>query len=169
MPGPGRPSKFTPEIANEICRRIVSGESLRSVCFSENMPSRETVYQWMYKARLESDKDSPLARFPDNYRAAREYQAEVVYDDLLEIADDATNDWMDKQFGQTTARIPDPETAQRSKLRVDTRKWILARMNRKRYGEKVTQEHTGEGGGPVNYVVQVEPNRDRGADDDSGE
>jgi len=147
----GRPSTFTPEIGAAICDRLASGESMRNICDDPEMPCSSAVYVWLGKGDQETDTD--LSAFTAQYARAREAQAEAVFDDLLEIADDGRNDWMDKQVGREVVRVPDPEALQRSRLRVDTRKWILARMKPKRYGDKITQELTGQGGSEIKLTV----------------
>ncbi len=56
---------------------------------------------------------------------------------------------MDKDGKKTL----DHEHVQRSRLRVDTRKWLMARMAPKKYGDKM--QHTGEGGGPIRTEVDL--------------
>lgn len=71
-------------------------------------------------------------------------------DDLLEIADDGTNDFVEKERPNGPKFLAfDGEHVQRSRLRVDTRKWILAKALPKIYGDKLTAEVTGKDGGPI--------------------
>ncbi len=71
-------------------------------------------------------------------------QADALFDEALEIADDASGDWAVDKDGKKTL---DHENIQRSRLRVDTRKWAAGKLAPKRYGDKL--QHTGEGGGPI--------------------
>lgn len=120
----GRPSSFTQEKADKICERLADGESLRSICEDEGFPSRVTVFRWL----REHDE------FRIQYARAREDQAETILEEMLEIADDGKRDY-----------IPDPEGGvqvdhdhiQRSKLRVETRKWMLGKLAPKRYGDRL--------------------------------
>lgn len=138
----GRPSEFTQEIADILCERIAQGESVRTIAKDELMPASTTIYRW-----LQSNGE-----FREQYARAKEIQAEVMADELLEIADDGSNDWMTKRFGETEVEMPNPEVLQRSKLRVDTRKWIMSKLLPKKYGDKL--QHTGgDGEGPVQFVV----------------
>ena len=74
--------------------------------------------------------------FSDKYARAREIQAEIRADELLDIADDATNDYMAREAKSgKTFIVADHENIQRSKLRVDTRKWIAAKLLPKKYGD----------------------------------
>jgi hypothetical protein len=85
------------------------------------------------------------AEFRDQYAGAREAQADYYAEEILEIADDGSNDWMERN-GKV---VEDHEAINRSRLRVDTRKWLIARMAPKKYGDRVVAEHVGKDGGPI--------------------
>jgi hypothetical protein len=125
----GRPSKYTEELALEICKRISAGESVKKICKDESMPSPETIYTWL----LEPDKKI----FSDQYARARATQAEIMFDEILEISDDSTNDWETRQFGKEKVKVENREATGRSRLRVDTRKWYLSKVLPKKFGEKL--------------------------------
>ena len=117
----GRPTIFTPELAATITTRLMAGESLRSICRDPSMPARSSVHLWI--ATNES--------FSDQYAKACDVRADHLFDEMFDIADDLTGD------------------TNRDRLRVDTRKWALSKMNPKRYGEKITNEVVGKDGGPI--------------------
>lgn len=125
----GRPSSFTQETADVICERIANGESLRSICDDEDMPSKSTVCKW-----LNQEQD-----FSDQYRRAREAQADALFDDILTIADDGRNDWMEKvnADGENIGWQVNGEAMRRSQLRIDARKWMAGKLKPKKYGEKL--------------------------------
>lgn len=136
----GRPSDYTPELAAKICGRIADGQSLRAICRAEDMPASSTVFVWLQLH----------AAFTEQYARAREAQADALADDILEISDDARNDWMEREIkGGGTERVVDQEHIGRSRLRVDARKWLASKLKPKKYGEKIDHEHTGKGGGPI--------------------
>lgn len=138
----GRHSEFTQEIADVICERIADGESLRGICKDEDMPNKATVFKWL-AARKE---------FSDQYARARESQAETMADEILAIADDGLNDtYLDDDGNERTNH----DVIARSRLRVDARKWLASKLAPKKYGDKVTQEHTGADGGPLDLSLQV--------------
>tara|TARA_R100001463_G_scaffold129191_2_gene187957 strand:+ start:926 stop:1312 length:387 start_codon:yes stop_codon:yes gene_type:complete len=116
----GRPSIYSKELAEKICKELSCGMSLRSICEAEDMPDRWTVWDWLRK-----DQD-----FSHQYARAREDQAEHYADEMVEIAD--TTD--------------DP---QRAKLQIDARKWKASRMAPRKWGDKITNEVTGPDGGPI--------------------
>lgn len=141
----GRPSTFSEKRADEICRRIAGGESMRSIC-KDGKPERSTVHKWL--------NDFP--EFADQYARACEMRADLLFEQIQDIADDGANDWMQANDPDNPGYRLNGENIQRSRLRVDTLKWRLARMSPRKYGDRVTQEVTGAGGGPVQTAVTVE-------------
>ncbi|ECD2965765.1 DNA packaging protein [Salmonella enterica subsp. enterica serovar Typhimurium] len=128
----GRPSDYTEELAEVICLRLAEGESLRSVCRDDGMPSKQAVLRWL--ARNES--------FRAQYVRAKEEGAEAIAEELFDIADDGTNDWMEKldKDGEAIGYQLNGEHVQRSKLRIDTRKWYLSKIMPKKYGDRIQHE-----------------------------
>lgn len=123
----GRPTKYTQWIARGICLRMMDGQSLRSICELPQYPARRTVLYWL----------SSKEEFLRQYTQAREIQQELLYEEMFEIADDARNDWMIKQSKNGEEyEAPNMENINRSRLRIDTRKWAMERMANKRYGNK---------------------------------
>lgn len=142
----GRPSIFDQDVATVICDRLAGGESLRSVCRDEEMPAESTVRRWAM---------DDVCGFHAQYVRARELQAHALVEDTLDISDDGSNDWMKRNDPENPGFTANGEHMQRSRLRVDTRKWIAARILPKVYGDKVIQEHTGPNGG----AIQIEDAR----------
>ena len=134
--GRGRPTRYTPEVAADICTRLAEGESLRSICRDNAMPGLRTVMGWLF--------DGEHEEFSQQYASAREVQAEVWADEIVAIADDESSDFFTDEKGKV---VLDHQNVQRSRLRVDARKWIASKLLPKRYGDKL--QHTGEGGGPI--------------------
>lgn len=137
--GPGRPSAYSETVALQICSGIASGMSLREVCSAETMPDKSTVLRWML------EKDSKFDLFRDQYAQARVIQRELWADETVDISDDGLNDWMLRHDsdGNESGYQLNGEHVQRSRLRVDTRKWFLARLDPKKYGDKQAVEHSG--------------------------
>ncbi|MBX4895428.1 MULTISPECIES: terminase small subunit-like protein [Rhizobium] len=129
----GRPTKFTQSLVDVICARIADGESLRSICRDEAMPAKSTVLAWL----AEDEKSA----FRTKYAQAREIQADGFVDEMIEIADDGSNDWMERSFGEETRRVENGEALRRSQLRIATRQWIAEKLKPKKYGSKVELEH----------------------------
>lgn len=128
----GRPTKYKPSTAKAICLRLMCGESLKSICRRKLYPSHVTVLAWTIK----------YPEFLNQYTQARELQQELLYDELFEIADDSSNDMVDIDGGKKV----DHEHINRSRLRIDTRKWVMERMAAKKYGSKKAIDHTSSDG-----------------------
>lgn len=131
----GRPSIYTEELALKICARLALGESLKTICYDKEMPNASTVHAWVLE-----DKEG----FSKKYARARNIQAEVMFDEILEIADDGTNDLMTITKGHDSYNIEDKEVTNRSKLRVDSRKWYLSKVLPKKFGDKLDLTSDGE-------------------------
>lgn len=131
----GRPSDFNQDIADEICEEITLGNSIRTVCKPEHMPAISTFYRWL----REHDE------FQKQYARACEERTEAMSEDILDIADDGTNDFMEveRQDGSTYTKA-DNEAIQRSRLRIDTRKWLMSKMKPKKYGDKLDMTTNGK-------------------------
>lgn len=141
----GRPSKFTPELANEIVSRIAKGEPLRQICRDEHIPAWRTVYDWQ-----EANKE-----FSARIAHAREIGEEAIAQECLEIADNATNDWMEKVGRDGTELYQlNGEHVQRSKLRIETRLKLLAKWNPRKWGEKVDVNHGVQPENPLASMLQ---------------
>lgn len=111
----GRPSDYLPEVAADICSLLANGESLRKVCERPGMPNKSTVFRWLAQHE----------EFRDQYAKATETRADAIFEEMFDIADDVAEE---------------AAAVGKARLRIDTRKWALARMNPKKYGDKVTQD-----------------------------
>jgi hypothetical protein len=131
----GRPTKYTQELADSICAQLAEGMSMRSISVDEAMPAMTTMFRWL----RENDQ------FRQQYEKAKEEAADAFAEDMLDIADDASNDWMvvhrkdDSEAWQLNG-----EHVQRSRLRIDTRKWIASKLKPKKYGEKLDMTTNGK-------------------------
>lgn len=121
-------TKFTEDLFDKICERISDGESLRKICRDDDMPSQTAVFKW-----LAAEGNDALV---EQYTRAREAQADALFDDCLDIAD---------QY-ETAEAASDSATdhIQRAKLRIDTRKWMAGKLRPKKYGEKLDVTSGGE-------------------------
>lgn len=152
----GRPTIFTPELALEICSKLAEGISLREICRAEDMPNASTVHAWVL---------NDVNGFSKQYETARSIQAENLFDEILDIADDGTNDWTTRQnYDGSTSEALNAEHVQRSRLRIDARKWYLSKVLPKKYGDKVSAEVTGADGAPLIpaaiQIIAVKPRTD---------
>ena len=123
----GRPSIYTQEIADTICKALAEGKSLRSICREEGMPTEATVRMW-----AADDREG----FYSQYTRARDIGLDCVAEEVFEIADHGSDH-------------------QRDRLKFDARRWYLSKLAPKRYGDKITQEHTGADGGPIQSQATI--------------
>lgn len=133
----GRPPTYSIENHGDaLCAELALGRSLRSVCKDEGMPSIAVVMGWLRVSEP----------FQAQYARAKEEAADALADEIVEIADDGSNDWMEKldKDSQPVGWLLNGEHVQRSKLRVDARKWIAAKLKPKKYGDRTQHEHTGK-------------------------
>ena len=134
--------RYSTEIAERICADLAKGMTLKQVCRQDGMPDESSVRQWA----LEKEDFAPL------YARARELGYQVMADELIEIADNGTNDWMKREEERTGVQaFVDHDHVTRSRLRLDTRKWLLAKALPKVYGDKLTTENVtlGPDGKPI--------------------
>jgi len=132
----GRPSKYNEAVAHEICSRLMQGQGLIEICRDCHMPSEVTVFSWL--------DDKRHKEFLKRYRNARVNQAAYLADEIMEIADDGTNDWIDRANKDgTTYRALDHEHVTRSTLRVNARKWHASKLAPLKYGDKIQNEQSG--------------------------
>ena len=119
---------YTQEVADEICRRLSLGETLSEICKTPGMPPKQTVNTW---------RDDNREGFAIQYARAREQQIEHFADELLAIADDGTNDWVESNDPNNPGYRLNGENVQRSRLRSDNRKWLLSKLKPEKYGDKL--------------------------------
>jgi hypothetical protein len=137
----GRPSSYTEKLGLLICTRLADGESLRKICTDASMPSKTSVFRWLAAEKNEA--------FRNQYARARELQADSFVDDMIDIADDAANDTIETEAGERC----NAEWISRSRVRIDTRKWIAARMAPKKYGDRLDLNHAGKDGGAITVEI----------------
>ena len=141
----GRPTTYTDEASAIICARLAEGESLRRICRDDDMPALATVFKWL--------KAHPA--FVEQYATAREAQADALFEDVLEIADDATNDWMERNGEGAPGWQVNGENIQRSRLRIDARKWMAGKLRPKVYGEKQIIAHGQDPDNPLPAAITL--------------
>lgn len=142
-----RPVPFTPEqraaFQTEIVEWISEGRTLREYCRQEGRPTFQTVYVWR-----DEDED-----FAGRFARARSLGHDAILQECQEIADDASNDWMERvdEDGHSEGWRVNGDHVSRSKLRVWTRLELLKRWDPQRFGDKVAV-----GGDPSGVPIKVE-------------
>lgn len=143
--GQGRPSSYTQEKADEICELIVSGFSLKAICALEGFPSITTVLRW-----VEANDD-----FRRQYARSQSLKMEHLAEELMEISDDGSNDYMEQRRKNGEVFIGhNQDHIQRSRLRVDTRKWLMSKLAPKKYSEKVVL--SGDEDSPIKHEHNID-------------
>jgi hypothetical protein len=127
LPDGRREHRYSQELADDILRRISAGETLAEICADPAIPvSTGAVRQWII-----DDRDG----FSSAYAQARRSQMEAWSDQLLAIADDSRLEPNDRR------------------VRLDTRKWLMARLHPARFGDRV--QLAGDPAAPIAHVVGV--------------
>ena len=145
----GRPSKYTPEIAAEICMRLSNGEPLRQICRDDGFPAWQTVYDWMYR-------DDELGEAGVGLSGAIAHARDLGYDAMAEecliIADTpklGERQVMDDKGSTITVE----DMLGHRKLQIETRLKLLAKFNPKKYGDKLAL--AGDAENPLKAQVDV--------------
>lgn len=131
-----QPTLFTQELADSICERLIRGESLTAICSEQGMPSTGTVRLWRHRN----------AAFAMQYEAAREAQAEAIFDEILDIVDDGRNDWVERHTQSGSYVALNSEAVARSKMRYEARMKLIEKLSPKRYGDKAQLDLTNSDG-----------------------
>lgn len=146
----GRPAfEFTEENMNFICEKIAES-SLGLVelheQFKPDFPAKSVIYRELAKNEA----------FRDKYAQARQLQAEAMADEILRIADDGSNDLMTIVKGDQSYEMENKEVVNRSRLRVDTRKWLMSKLLPKKYGERLELENKHSGSVEVTQITGMQ-------------
>jgi hypothetical protein len=132
---------YSEELAEEICDRLATGESLYAICQDAHMPTEKAVRLW-----VETRPDS----FAPMYTRAREFGYDSIAEAILSLG-------TDKAACSGPDGYIDNGEVQRLRMLSENRKWLLSKMQPKRYGDKVTQEITGEDGGALITRIELVP------------
>jgi hypothetical protein len=123
------------EIVDFVCNEIAEGKSLRFV-FNNNkdLPNRDTFFNW-----IDNDKEKS-----DQYARAMELRQEKIFEEILEIAD-TPKEGIKKKETDKGVEITTGDMIQHRRLQVDARKWMLGKMNPKKYGDKLETDNNHSG------------------------
>ena len=98
---------------------------MRTICLADEFPEARTIYRWLRQ----------YEEFRHQYAHAKAEAAEAFNEDILDIADDGSNDWIEVRNKKGDIEIVlDKEHVMRSRLRIDTRKWLMEKLKPKKYG-----------------------------------
>ncbi len=141
----GRHSEYSQAMADKICELIATTpRGLDFICrTNEDLPCAKTVHTWLSKNDY----------FLQKYLRARESQADLIFDECLEIADNNAHDTIKADGGR---EVLNGEWVARCKLRVDTRMRMAGKLAPKKYGDKIEHEHGGKNGAPIRVLNIIE-------------
>lgn len=117
---------------------------LGKICEQVGGVSRSRVHLW-----IRDDVDG----FQDRYVRAKEVGLESLAEQIVTISDDGTNDFTETDDG---APVVNYDHIARSKLRVDSRKWLLSKLLPKKYGDRISQEISGPDGKPIETITRTD-------------
>ncbi len=139
----GRPTDYTKDLADVICARLTEGESMRKISRDDAMPASATMFRWLREK----------TEFKEQYDIAKAECADMYAEEIIEIADDAANDYT--KTDEDGLKL-NAENIQRARLKVDARKWVASKLKPKKYGDKIAQELSGPNGGAIQQKWEVE-------------
>ena len=119
---------YTEALAETILERIANGESMIGICRDEDMPSRFTVIRWMNENK----------EFATKCARAREEQADLMDDKILECADNCT-----------------PETAAADRVKISAYQWRASKLQPKKYGDKLEVDANLKHSGQITAVINI--------------
>jgi hypothetical protein len=137
------PNGYTPELAEKFLDALAAKPlSVGRICADLGLVSRSTIYRW-----LENDIDG----FREKYARAREAGLEPLAEEIIDISDDGRNDYIPREGadGEVLGDMVNHDHIARSRLRVDSRKWLLSKLLPKKYGDRMAAEISGPDGGPI--------------------
>jgi hypothetical protein len=133
--------EYSDEVALAVCEGIASGETLRAVCKRPDLPTESTVRHWVVK---------DVNGFAAKYQRAREMQADMIADQILTIADEASGD---------------KDAIAKARLQIDARRWLAGVLLPRKYGQRIAAELTGANGGPIKTEQQFPELKDMSDED----
>lgn len=129
----GRPTSFSPELGDAICLHLAEGKTLRKIAEMDGMPAVSSILLWVVKGFR---GDEAYKAFSEQYALAREAQSEMFMDEVVEIADDDSEDYRELGDGDCPRIVVNHEHISRSKVRIETRLKVAEKFAAKRYGPK---------------------------------
>ena len=132
-PKGGRPTKYSNQLAELICMRVATHPmGLPKICsLYDDMPNESTINDWRWK----------YPEFSHKYAQAKLKQVELLAEECLHIADNACEDTKIDVNGN---EVFNSEYVARSRLRIDTRKWLASKLLPKQYGDRLVLEQKTE-------------------------
>ncbi len=135
----GRPSLYSPALAETICARLACGETLQNICKAPSMPARASVYRWV-------NED---AEFRDIFQRARVAGADIMIEECLELSDEASRLALDPRCGSASIAA--------KKLAIETRLKVAARFAPEKFGKRIRKDVAGIPGASLESKITLDP------------
>jgi hypothetical protein len=134
--------KWTPELEEAICRAIaITPIGLEHICKANpEFPSPDAI----------QDRKRKDESFCGKYAHAKADQVMILAEQIIDIADDSHSDTLEDEDGNV---MVNREVIERTKIRIDARKWLASKLAPKIYGDKTAI--TGDGGGPLQIITSI--------------
>lgn len=117
----GRPEIWNPKLADQVCEQIALGKSLRTLCKDPDMPGITTIFKWLRER----------AEFAEQYARATKERSEAFAEDILEDAENIQTVIVGGEDRSDNARV------NAVKIKIDTKKWLMSKIQPKKYGDKL--------------------------------
>lgn len=127
------------DVAEKICEQLAEGKSLASICRSDDFPSKAVVFNWIRK----------FPEFREMYDRAKMESTDALFEEILDIADNASNDWMERNDPKNPGWVVNGDHIQRDRIRVDVRKWALSKLKPKKFGDSINAKLSGDAENPI--------------------
>jgi len=163
----GRPSLYTPDISDEICARLAAGETLRHICLDDHMPASTTVIGWAVKDALFSERYAraraegldvladEIIALADECRPGDKTERKEISRACSLCGKDLrwirrwrhSEDGSDMCAGAEAEKVEEVKVVtgdmvERSRLQIDTRKWLLSKLRPDKYGDRLNIDAT---------------------------
>lgn len=144
---PAKHGKKSPELITAILDEISTspGVSTTTICKKHNL-NIGTWMEWL-------EKDEGIAT---QYARAKEFQSELMAEEIIQLADECMPGERTKTKSDGTIETTTGDMVERSKLRVDARKWVAARLLPKKYGDRIQQDVSLTGDLKINVIDRFE-------------
>lgn len=140
-----RPYNYTDQekeiIITDICNRVINDKISFNVAVEESEITYATFFNWMVKSDI----------LKELYNYAREVRSDILFEEIVTIADTPVEGTKIKETPKGTI-IETGDMTDHRRLQIDARKWVVAKMQPKKYGDKISQEISGS-----LSVIEVRP------------
>ncbi len=147
MASRGRPTVYTENLADVICRRLAAGESLNVICKTDKFPAESTVRLWA---------QSGVEGFAAKYARARELQADYYAEEIIKLSDTVRvgirTEVSEDEHGEVTTKEVTGDMVERTRLQIDARKWYASKVAPRKYGDRQA-ELLGSSAASIQLVV----------------